>query len=976
MGCGAPLDASAGAREQRKTVTVVFCDVVGSTALGETRDPEVVRAVLARYFERMRGILEAHGGTVEKFIGDAVVAVFGVPVAHEDDALRALRAASEMRDALPELGLEARVGVNTGEIVTSGHGTLVTGDAVNVAARLQQAAGSGEVLVGAQTRALARGAVDVEELEPLVLKGKAEPVAAFRLLAVGEAPERAHGVRFVGRGRELALLREAWMRAVEGDRCELMTVTGEPGVGKSRLVAEFVAALGVRVVVGRCLSYGEGITYFPVVEVLKQLDAVSADAVTATLGSLLGESDAVTSPDEIAWAFRKRLEQASPLVVVFDDIQWGEETFLDLVEQVTLLATAPLLVVCLARPELGERRPLWPVALRLEPLPPADVEDLLPAGVSAGLRERIARAAGGNPLFVTEMVAMAADEGGEVLVPPTLKALLAARLDRLEAAERDVLERGAVEGELFHRGAVQALAPSEAQVAPRLMALVRKELIRPDRPLLPAEDGFRFCHLLIRDAAYDALPKATRAELHERFADWLDHHGAALVERDELVGYHLQQAYHFRTELGDTDGKAGTLGERAAAHLSVAALRAETRADFHAVANLLERALALGISDPSERARVQIGFGYALYEIGRRAESAVILAACIDTATSLGEQGLATRALVQLSTQRAVSEPQLDPAEMLAVAEQAVEIFAALADSSGLARAERLAALALNRQGRNRESLAAAERALLHAEGSGDQDTRRRVVGTIAFHIKNGPTPALEAIRRCEELVETSRDDRVLEATITLHLSELLAMAGRFDEAREHLGKSGLVLDELNQTTVSVHQQTAAATRNLIGDLAGAEQEWTAIWLRLRAATGGAAGMHTQAISVALQLANFYCDDGRWDDAEGCLSYGRDLPEQTFYTPQRALRLVVEARVAAFRGQHTEALRLAQRAVELAEPTDHSETKAQTWLALAEVQRARGETAQAAAAVAAALDLYEQKGNVAAAARLRAAAHE
>jgi class 3 adenylate cyclase len=269
--CTAALQTSPAANEQRKTVTAVFCDVVGSTTLGESRDPETVRALLARYFERMRSIVDAHGGTVQKFVGDAVVAIFGVPAVHEDDALRALRAAEEMRRALPELGVEARFGVNTGEVVTSADDTLVTGDAVNVAARLQQAAEPGEILVGEPTRHLARDAIAVEELEPLVLKGKAEPVVAFRLVSVGEGSERAHSSRFVGRELELALLRAAWERAAAECRCELVTVVGEPGVGKSRLTAEFTATVEAWVVQGRCLSYGRGITYYPAIGVVKQL---------------------------------------------------------------------------------------------------------------------------------------------------------------------------------------------------------------------------------------------------------------------------------------------------------------------------------------------------------------------------------------------------------------------------------------------------------------------------------------------------------------------------------------------------------------------------------------------------------------------------------------------------------------------------------------------------------------------------------
>jgi class 3 adenylate cyclase len=535
-------------REQRKTVTVLFCDVTGSTELGESTDPEAARALLARYFERMKGIVESHGGTVEKFIGDAMMAVFGVPTAHEDEALRACRAAAEMRDALPDLGLAARIGVNTGDVVTGTAERLVTGDAVNVAARFEQAAAPGTILIG---------------VEPLELKGKSAPVVAFRLLSVLAAPERSHGSRFIGREPELAAVAQAWARALEETRCELVTVVGEPGVGKSRLVAEALSSIQARVARGRCLPYGEGITYWPVVEVLKQIAAPPSDpAAASVLRSLLGDSEQATSADEIAWAFRRLVEEQAPLVVCLDDIQWGEETFLDLVEATALLsAGAPVLLLCMARPELLDRRPGWPGVMRLEPLSADEAGRLISDDVSGDLRERIARAAGGNPLFISEMLAMAR-ERADVEVPPTLRALLTARLDQLDESERRVLERGSVEGELFHRGAVQALGPEEPQVTARLTGLVRRELLRPDRPELAGEDAFRFRHLLVRDAAYDALPKSERAELHERFAAWLGGHGE-LVELDEIVGYHLEQAAAYLRELGRPSDDVAARGRAA-----------------------------------------------------------------------------------------------------------------------------------------------------------------------------------------------------------------------------------------------------------------------------------------------------------------------------------------------------------------------------------------------------------------------------
>ena len=568
--CTASLTEVSPAREQRKTVTVLFCDVTGSTELGERLDPEALRALLARYFERMGGIVERHGGTVEKFIGDAVMAVFGVPVVHEDDALRALRAAVEMRDAFPDLGMQGRIGVTTGEVVTGTVERLATGDAVNIAARLEQAAQPGEILIGEATLRLARDAIEVEPVEHLALKGKAEPVRAYRLLSAhGEEGSVRHlAGPMVGRETELRRLADAFGQALDDRSCQLFTVLGTAGVGKSRLVAEFLGSLdGALVVRGRCLPYGEGITYWPVVEVLKQLPPAETDPVASeTVRALAANEELVSSSDEIAWAFRKLLEAVAaetPVVCVFDDVHWGEETFLDLVEHVADLSRdAPILLLCMARPDLLDRRTGWAggkvnaTSVLLEPLAPEETEQLIEslAHLDDDLRRRILDAAEGNPLYVEEMVALVQESGGgEVTVPPTIRALLAARLDQLDVSERDVLERGAIEGRIFHRSAVQALAPEDSQVTARLTSLVRKEFVRPDKSELPGEDAFRFRHLLVRDAAYDGLPKAARAELHERFAGWLVEHGRDLVELDEIVGYHLEQACRYHAELGVAD---------------------------------------------------------------------------------------------------------------------------------------------------------------------------------------------------------------------------------------------------------------------------------------------------------------------------------------------------------------------------------------------------------------------------------------
>ena len=500
LACGTPIAAEPlQQREVRKTVTVVFSDVSGSTALGERLDAEAVRGVMERYFAEMRAVLERHGGTVEKFIGDAVMAVFGVPVSHEDDALRAVRAAVEMRERLGELNerlaadwnvtIGARTGVNTGEVVTGdGHSRerLATGDAVNVAARLEQAAAPGEILIGVDTYRLVKHAVEAEPVEPLAVKGKSEPLGAFSVRAVADVslPTRALDSPLVGRERELRRLRDTFEQAAADRSCHLFTLLGPAGVGKSRLVRELADELQGRatVVRGRCLPYGEGITYWPVVEAVRDAAGLvesssPADAqgrVAAVLGDdpqaaavaervleVLRAGEGAGAADETFWALRKFLEtlaRARPLVVVFDDVHWGEPTFLDLVEHVADWSRdAAILLVCVARPELLDVRPGWgggklnATSLLLEPLDDEHsaqlIESLLgETDLVEDLQRRIGEAAEGNPLFVEEMLAVLIEDGvlerrnggwtavrdlERISVPPTIQALLGARLDQL-----------------------------------------------------------------------------------------------------------------------------------------------------------------------------------------------------------------------------------------------------------------------------------------------------------------------------------------------------------------------------------------------------------------------------------------------------------------------------------------------------------------------------------------------------------------
>jgi class 3 adenylate cyclase len=950
--CGAALAAASRRREERKTVTILFCDITGSTALGESTDPEALRGLLARYFEQMKGIVERHGGMVEKFIGDAVMAVFGVPQVHEDDALRAVRAALEMRKALPGLGIEARIGLNTGEVVTGTEERLATGDAVNVAARLEQAAKAGEILIGPETLRLVRDSADTEPVEPLALKGKSEPVRAHRLLAVRDATERLHVDGFVGRVSELQMLLDAWQRAREEKRCQLVTVLGDPGVGKSRLAAELLSAIDASVVRGRCLSYGEGITYWPVVEVVKQLAVLPSDpAAAAPLRSLLGATEEATSADEIAWGFRKLLEeqaQQRPLVCVFDDIQWAEETFLDLVEHVAVFsAGAPLLLLCLARPELAERRPQWAATLRLEPLPETDVDALIPSTLVSELRERIARAAGGNPLFVTEMVAMAREAGGDVAVPPNLKALLAARLDRLERPERSVLELGAVEGELFHRTAVQALSDGD-QVAPRLASLVRKELLRPDTPQLAGDDAFRFRHLLIRDAAYDAMPKATRAELHERFAVWLDERASDLVELDEILGYHLEQAARYKAQLGRPDT---ALAERASDRLAVAGRRAMWRQDHRAARPLIERALEL-----IRPLRLDVHLELQLVDEEHAPEEGASNAERVALqAREAGDRAGEALALAVEAFARSLLGGDADEVERRA--REALPLLEDVDDHEGLGRVWHIIGHGVaNTRGRFEEWARAAGHSLHHWRLAGHDYPVGRSGLPVALVL--GPRPADEALETLETLLPANPD-----AWALLRRARLLAMLARFEEASATASGASERLRELGIDHSGWESLAEIATAS--GDDVSA-----ADYLRRSCEALDRQGAWALLSTYAPTLGRTLCALGRYEEAEPLARRGRELGSDDDLVTQ-ALWRQVQALVHADRCDHGEAERLAREAVVIAEGMDGLNFQGDALCDLAEVRRAEGRTREAADTLAQALERYERKKNLAMVAQVR-----
>jgi DNA-binding SARP family transcriptional activator/class 3 adenylate cyclase len=652
-------------RDSRRTVTVLVAEVRGSTLAGESLDPESARLALDRSFHEMRAVLERHGGTVETAVGGAVLAVFGVPLVHEDDALRAVRAALETRDALAPLNdrLEAelvvrmtvRFGVNTGEVVTAwgtGSANLVAGDAVNVAAALQQAAGSGEILLGEETNELVRWAIEAEPNDAIDPPGRSGPTRAFRLLGVTSGMSR-RPQRFdsplVGRQRERRLLKSAFEQVIADETCQLFTLLGPAGVGKSRLVHEFLREVRAEAEVlrGRCPPYGERVGFWPIAETIKQAAGISdadtaaevRDKVAALLGAgerisaiadhiaaIIGLSEVPSSSDETFRAIRSVYEsiaRARPLVIVFDDVQWGEPSLLDLIEHLADASRdAPILLLVIARPELLDERPSWAggklqtTSVLLGPLNEAEVSRLVAnlldgSAASPSVERKITEAADGNPLFVEEFLAMLLEDGlvrragdewvgftdlATIATPASIKALLAARLDRLPISERELLELAAVVGKTFTREAVEALVEPDdvPDVAQRLESVVRREIIRPDRSSPDLLDAYRFRHILIRDAAYATLPKRERAELHERFADFQERAaGDRLTEYEEVIGYHLEQATLYRQGLGGDDERTRDLARRAAQLLGAAGIRAIQRGDPLGSNRLLERCRAM-----------------------------------------------------------------------------------------------------------------------------------------------------------------------------------------------------------------------------------------------------------------------------------------------------------------------------------------------------------------------------------------------
>jgi class 3 adenylate cyclase/tetratricopeptide (TPR) repeat protein len=1021
--CGTPLVVALPPQEVRKTVTVVFSDLKGSTTLGERLDSESLREVMTRYFEEMRGALEEHGGRVEKYIGDAVMAVFGMPRTREDDALRAVRAAAEMKRRLAVVNTELearwgvtlanRTGVNTGEVVAgdpTADQRLVVGDTVNVAARLEQAATENEVLIGEPTYRLVRNSVQVEPVEPLELKGKAERVPAYRLLAVeevGTVPRRQ--LPLVGREAELATLVTEFDAAVAAGSCRMVTIVAQAGVGKSRLVEEFFDQIAPTATTlrGRCLPYGRGITFWPLVEIVREAASIVDDdppevargkiasltdepAVIERVSAAVGLDDGDFPVPELFWGVRKLMESIAserPLALRFDDIHWAEATLLDLIAHLrATIDGAPLLLLCATRPDLLERRDWREVSdatIELAPLGDDDASRVIEhvlgtVAVPDAVRGQIVEAAEGNPLFVEQLVSMLVDEQLLVLdedgwratsdlseglaLPGSIEALLTERLELLGDDQRAVIEPASVIGVNFMRPALNELVLDAVrpEVDAHLVTLTQKQLIRPDRPT--SADDFRFEHVLIRDAAYNRVLKRTRATLHERFANWaeqVNRDRQRETEYEEILGYHLEQAYRYLFQLGPIDDHARTIGERAATKLAATGRRAFERGDMAAAANLLERATSL--LEPLDPRRLALfpELGEALLQVGDFAHAESLLQDAVATAEVANEPTLAANAeLVRMLVVLLSGESEDWEGTAAKAAEEAIELCERAGDDVGLARAHRLLAWMHGRAARWGAAAASLEHAIDCARRAGDLRQERRASTQYAVSVVYGPTPVDVGIEHCREIAERVHGDRQAEAAILCVLAQLEAMSSEFDRARELYTRARAMFEELGlHVDASSLSLSSAYVELLAGNPEAAERELQRGYEHL-----ASLGERYLLSSITGLLSKTLIEAGRYDEAEKAALATEELADEGDVDAQSQWR-TSRARVLAQRGSLAEAETLAREAVDLLEPTDAVVDKISAQTDLARVLLLAGREDEARTLIDDAQAMAERKGS-------------
>jgi tetratricopeptide (TPR) repeat protein len=865
-------------------------------------------------------------------------------------------------------------------------------------------------------------------MEPLVVKGKTKPLTAYRLVVVEAGAEilpRRFDSPLVGRKTELEAIRTIFEEVASSSTCRLVTVVGHPGVGKSRLTHEVVAILGdrARVLRGRCLPYGDGITFWPLFEALQEaagleeaaspgearamiaatLPADQDPMVADRLAAIFGVGEATGGIQESFWAVRQWLEHQAadqPLLVVFDDIQWAEPTFLDLVQYLATFATdRPILLLCLSRPELLEVRSDWGAVgavIRLEPLVEADSErlvaNLLGHVAGSGQVERqIVSAAGGNPLFIEEMLRMLVDDGllaredgtwvrrGDLTrigAPETIQAVIAARLDRLDPSERAVLQRASVVGEVFWWGAVADLSDEAdpVRVGRSLQGLVRKDLIHPGPSTFAGEDAFRFGHLLIRDVAYESIPKKARADLHSRFAGWVERRsGGRAVEYDEIVGYHAEQAHRYLKELGPVDDRGAALAALASERLAAAGLRSFDRGDMPAAAQLLSRAtVLLQQRDPTRLGLLQ-SLGVALGETGRLKEAEETLQDAIESARDAGDRRVELRAVTRRQFLRLLQLPEATHEEAVVEAERAIAGLEEIQDDRGLAEALRLVGIVRFWGGRCEEALGVLERAAEHAGRAGDRRLELDVKHWMGMALREGPTPAVEAIDRIHGLLQGHETDRTLRSQTRRFLALLEAVRGRFPEARALLAEGTELARQLGLTVemAAGFQRDAAWIALLEDDPQGSEDALRRAFESLERIgdTGHLASVAPDLALTLMQSAGREAEALAITEATEAWLIKDDVDAQVRWAAAKARALI---RL----DQPDEAEILARQAVSLAWATDYWNLRGLSQEALAEVLVRTGRTNEAVGALRRAIDVYAAKGNVMSAAAARGALAE
>jgi class 3 adenylate cyclase/tetratricopeptide (TPR) repeat protein len=1017
--CGAGLSAPGETR--RRLVTALFCDLVGSTELGERLDAEVLRKVLDRYFDGMRAAIQRHGGTVEKFVGDAVLGTFGVPEAHEDDTLRAVRAALEMRETAaeidaeihdPDVQIRVRIAINCGESFADEAAAMqgrIGGDVFNTAARLESVAEPGDVLVSAAAERMLRGRVELMLLGAIELKGKTESVHAYRVLGVRSSPIRVE-TPLVGRDRHLTVLRQALEDTIEDRACALITVLAPPGVGKSRLATTFANAVRERamVLVGQTPSYGAGVTFAPLVELLSQAagrPGGDAESVVAALRERLAtQPDGPAASDRIAqlfgvgealasdasWAVRRLLEVIAserPLVVVLEDVHWAETPMLDLVDAVIERVHGPVLFLCLARPELLEQRPTWAagkpraITTTLPPLSPEDArrvaESLLGAQAPPAVVDRVCQTAEGNPLYLEQLTAMLADQGllvdgrwagldhAAAEIPVTLQALLAARLDRLEPTPRVVLERAAVEGRRFRTAALRALAPDlgAENVEVAIASLERRGFVQPEDE---ARGRWRFAHALVLEAAYRGLSKELRADLHVRLADWMIEEDAEQADVDESVARHLERALHLREELGARDEHSAALSERAGEMFATAGSRAFAALDLITSRDMLGRAAALLPERSPRRLDLLPNLGAALADSGRTEEAEALLSEAVEQARAAGSERDALRASVQLLSNLVYRSPTEAEIESAALgARSAADAFEMLDDHVGLSEASLTISYLEAMRGHIADSQEWASRALRHALAAGRPREATQAAGDLCVEATGGPIPFDRFAATARELLSTNEP---ISDSVGHALMAVAALAAGDDPGfHEHERRWREVLDRHGLAWLAAaHGVSIAVVEISVGKAEAAER-------RLREAREFLAAIgNTWWVDL---VDGYLCEAvGAQDRPREFLrladAFGATVQMTDRYTLIRGQ--LVLARAHLLRGSAPEAEVAARRALKLVEPTDFVPDHANALLVLAEVLNARDLSDAAAAARKEAIGKLLAKGNLAAVAHLGA----